>query len=267
MIILVDGANILQAATIHSISWQESHRTFCATDFVEMHTPERQQAYLEDKIKDGSKVYILVDEDPVGIVSVTDNLIEDLYVLPDKQSMGYGTKLLQFAVGQCIGTPTLWILENNMNAERLYRRMGFEKTGSKKPIKDGLDEIEYALTCAYLRRNVMMNPMIACCGLNCETCEARLATIHHDDALREKVAKLWSELNGVEITPEMINCVGCRIDGVKTPYCESLCPIRQCATSRGMETCGNCGEIESCEKLRAITEHNSDALKRLKTGV
>lgn len=34
----------------------------------------------------------------------------------------------------------------------------------------------------------MMNPMIVCCGLNCETCEARLATIHHDDALREKVA-------------------------------------------------------------------------------
>ena len=49
-----------------------------------------------------------------------------------------------------------------------------------------------------------MNQYIAYCGLNCEACEARLATIHHDDVLREKVAKLWSELNGVEITPEMI---------------------------------------------------------------
>lgn len=50
-----------------------------------------------------------------------------------------------------------------------------------------------------------MNQYIAYCGLNCEACEARLATIHHDDVLREKVAKLWSELNGVEITPEMIH--------------------------------------------------------------
>ena len=112
-----------------------------------------------------------------------------------------------------------------------------------------------------------MNQYIACCGLDCETCEARLATVNNDDALRAKVAKLWSDLNGVEITPEMINCVGCRINGVKTPYCESLCPIRQCALGRGVETCGECSEMESCEKLGAITEHNSDALNRLKTNV
>ena len=63
-----------------------------------------------------------------------------------------------------------------------------------------------------------MNRYIAYCGLNCEMCEARLATINNDDALRAKVAKLWSELNDVEITPDMINCEGCRIGVVKTPY-------------------------------------------------
>jgi len=112
-----------------------------------------------------------------------------------------------------------------------------------------------------------MKKYIAYCGLDCETCEARLATTHNDDAQRKKVAGLWSELNGVEITPEMINCVGCRIDGVKTPYCDSLCPIRQCALRQGVETCGSCGKMERCEKLGAITENNADALRRLKTGV
>ena len=73
-------------------------------------------------------------------------------------------------------------------------------------------------------------------------------------------------MNGVEIAPEMINCVGCRIYGVKTPYCESLCAIRQCALGRGVETCGACGEMESCEKLGAITRNNADALRRLKTN-
>ena len=110
-----------------------------------------------------------------------------------------------------------------------------------------------------------MKNYIAYCGLDCETCEARIATIHNDDALRKKVAGLWSELNGVEITPEMINCVGCRINGVKTPFCESLCPIRQCAQGRGVETCGGCDCMESCEKLGAITGNNADALRRLKT--
>ena len=112
-----------------------------------------------------------------------------------------------------------------------------------------------------------MNEYIAYCGLDCEACEARIATVNNDAELRQRVAKEWSELNGVEITPEMINCAGCRIDGEKTPYCESLCPIRQCAMSRGLETCGCCEEMERCEKLGAITEHNADALKRLKTGI
>ena len=82
-----------------------------------------------------------------------------------------------------------------------------------------------------------MNEYIAYCGLDCEACKARIATVNNDAEL------------------------------AKTPYCESLCPIRQCAMSRGLETCGGCGEMERCKKLGAITEHNADALKRLKTGI
>lgn len=109
-----------------------------------------------------------------------------------------------------------------------------------------------------------MNDLIAYCGLDCESCEARLATIRGDEALRQKVAVLWSQLNGVEITPEMIHCVGCRVDGVKTPYCDALCPIRQCAMSRGAATCGDCAEMENCEKLGMIVKNNADALRNLK---
>lgn len=109
-----------------------------------------------------------------------------------------------------------------------------------------------------------MNRYIAYCGLDCETCEARLATARNDEALRRRVAALWSELNGVEITPEMIHCVGCRIEGVKTPYCASLCPIRSCARLRGVETCGSCEDMDACEKLRAITENNVEARNNLR---
>ena len=104
-----------------------------------------------------------------------------------------------------------------------------------------------------------MNRYFAYCGLNCETCDARIATVNHDDNLRKKVAALWSELNGVEITPEMINCVGCRIDGVKTPFCESLCRIRQCALEKSVETCGACSDAMVCEKVWMILKNNKDA--------
>ncbi len=110
-----------------------------------------------------------------------------------------------------------------------------------------------------------MNDYIAYCGLDCETCDARLATVNNDEELRKKVSKAWSELNGVEITPEMINCNGCRIPGAKTVYCDSLCPIRQCAIKKQVETCGNCPEMKSCEKVGAIIGNNSEAMERLES--
>lgn len=108
-----------------------------------------------------------------------------------------------------------------------------------------------------------MNDFIAYCGLDCEVCEARKATVNDDNDLRKKVAKEWSELNKVEITPDMINCSGCRIPGVKTPYCDSMCSIRQCAAGKKLETCGNCAEMNTCTKVSMIIGNNADARKRL----
>ena len=110
-----------------------------------------------------------------------------------------------------------------------------------------------------------MRKYIAYCGLDCEKCEARLATINNDNDMRAEVAKKWSTLNGVEITPEMINCTGCRIDGVKTPFCDSLCSIRQCGLSKGYETCADCSELEKCGNVGMIHRNNPVALSNLKS--
>lgn len=109
-----------------------------------------------------------------------------------------------------------------------------------------------------------MKQLIGCCGLDCEKCAARKATFDNDNALRENIAKLWSELNGVKITPEMINCEGCRAEGVKTPYCENLCQIRQCALGKNHETCGNCTEIDNCKTINMIISNNPEVLENLK---
>lgn len=109
-----------------------------------------------------------------------------------------------------------------------------------------------------------MKTMIACCGLNCEKCDAYLATLHDDQALREKTAKLWSELNHVTILPEQIACEGCRADGKKTVYCDKLCEIRQCALKKGFGTCGACPEMDACPTLATVISNNPDAHANLK---
>ena len=109
-----------------------------------------------------------------------------------------------------------------------------------------------------------MRNMIAFCGLDCEKCDAYMATIHDDQPLREKTAKKWSELNNIQILPEDINCEGCRVDGIKTVFCERLCPIRQCALKKGVATCGDCPDTETCQTVGMVINSNPDALKNLK---
>lgn len=102
-----------------------------------------------------------------------------------------------------------------------------------------------------------MKNLIACCGLDCEQCEARIATIKNDDALRREVAAKWCQLNHTDmITPETINCVGCRAEGVKFAFCQSMCQIRKCAMSKGFETCGQCPDINTCDHIKSLLEWN-----------
>ena len=108
-----------------------------------------------------------------------------------------------------------------------------------------------------------MKQLIACCGLDCETCDARIATINDDNALREATARKWSEMNNTpEITAETINCLGCRTEGLKFGFC-GMCEIRSCAIGRGFETCGECAELESCPKIAPILENDLGARDNL----
>ena len=142
MIVKVSEENLLSAAEIHAEAWRDSHRTFCSEAFVNQHTAMNQKTYLENEMRNGKQLYMLVKDFPVGIVSIKDCLIETLYVLPAEQHKGYGTELLLFAMEQCKGTPCLWVLDNNKKAQSLYHRYGFHVTGKKRPLSEQLCELE-----------------------------------------------------------------------------------------------------------------------------
>jgi hypothetical protein len=114
-----------------------------------------------------------------------------------------------------------------------------------------------------ITRGTEMKRQIAICGLDCEKCDAYIATKNNDQSLREKTAKLWSELNHAAILPEHINCEGCRMNGAKTLFCSSLCEIRKCAVVKGIETCGYCPEKDICPKVNAIWQNNPQARENL----
>jgi hypothetical protein len=109
-----------------------------------------------------------------------------------------------------------------------------------------------------------MNTLISCCGLDCGECSARTATLKNDDELRKQTAEEWSKQFGVIIPYAIINCSGCREEGVKFVHCNK-CEVRNCVASKGHATCGDCAELEACAIVGGIHEHAPEALCRLKS--
>ncbi len=130
------------AGAVHALAWQDSHRAICSPEFLALHTPERQTAYLRAELARGKAVFLLTDEaGPGGVVSLWDGLIENLYVLPERQGRGYGRALLRFAIARC-ESPRLWVLSTNDFAYSWYLRSGFFPTGAVQRLSDTLFERE-----------------------------------------------------------------------------------------------------------------------------
>ena len=145
-IIPVTEENAPLAGAVHAASWQASHRHFCPEEFVLRFDARRQTEYLLEGMRRGKQVWLLIDPEPAGLISLTEtgegSLIEDLYVLPRLEGRGYGGALLKAAIAQARGPVYLWILNNNLKALDYYQKRGFALSGREKPLSESLRELE-----------------------------------------------------------------------------------------------------------------------------
>jgi len=110
-----------------------------------------------------------------------------------------------------------------------------------------------------------MEKLISCCGLNCASCDARIATLANDDELRQQTAEKWRVMyNSPDITPEMINCRGCRMEGAKIGHWAE-CGMRKCASSKNFSTCGPCEALLNCDIIKPVLQFAPDAVENLKS--
>ena len=79
--------------------------------------------------------------------------------------------------------------------------------------------------------------MIAYCCLECDKCDAYLATKNDDDQLRAKVAEMW------HMAAEKIQCRGCKSDQAMFD-----CDAKKCAAAKGLPTCAHCDDFPTCDK-------------------
>lgn len=96
-----------------------------AVDFFSKHHSEDK---IAADIKNG-KVYILTDEgQQVGTVTVEDNHINRLFVLPKYQGRGYGRALMDFAENKALENNDTIVLDSSLPAKKIYMKRGFKET-------------------------------------------------------------------------------------------------------------------------------------------
>ena len=131
----VTEQNFLQAARVYRVSWRESHKHICSPEFLRDRDCD---GYLRQR-QEG--LYLLLDEEPAGIIRVHDGTLSTLYIDPAKQGQGYGRMLLDFAL-KLNPNLKLTVLSSNRRAADMYLRHGFRYTGKQEKLRDGLWERE-----------------------------------------------------------------------------------------------------------------------------
>ena len=134
-------ADMDAAATVHRTAFDNRMPWLAG-----LHTPEEDREYFREKVFHDCEVWGAIENSHlVGILAFRLDWIDQLYVLPNVQSRGVGTKLLVIAQTH-YPRLHLWTFQRNGQARRFYEKRGFiliEET-------DGLDNAEKEPDALYL---------------------------------------------------------------------------------------------------------------------
>lgn len=128
----VRPAQMKDASTIHAITQETIQAIYPryypmgAVDFFLQH---HNQAAIEKDIENGC-VFLAVNEEdaPVGTVTIRENEILRLFVLPEYQGMGYGKLLLNYAEETVAVQYETIIIDASLPAKSLYLKRGYRET-------------------------------------------------------------------------------------------------------------------------------------------
>ena len=92
--------------------------------FLEHHSDEHIMADISC-----GKVFVLfVGGEPVGTVTISENNINRLFVLPEYQHKGYGKALLDFAEKKILESYECVQIDASLPAKQIYKKRGYKET-------------------------------------------------------------------------------------------------------------------------------------------
>ena len=112
----------------------------------DVHSFSEHLAFLQSKLIKENKVYLAIDrglESIVGILAISGNQLNQLYIHIDYQRMGVGSRLLNLAKELSPGKLELYTFEINKKARAFYEKHGFYIIGRGSENEENLPDIQY----------------------------------------------------------------------------------------------------------------------------
>lgn len=147
-IVEMNEKNIAEAAECYSSSWKSAHSNLFSEDFVNNFTAEKTTNILKKDNAADRLTFIAYDKNTaIGFVTIDKKMCEmtHLYVKPDRQRQGVGTKLMEFAIKQLTSISRVYVtvISENSIAVNFFENYTFEFTGEQRTLKNGLLELKY----------------------------------------------------------------------------------------------------------------------------
>ena len=128
----------ITGSTIKSI-----YPRYYPTGAVEFFLSHHSDAHILSDISDG-KVYVLYeDAEPIGTVTISENKINRLFVLPEYHHKGYGNELLDFAEKMILESYKCVQIDASFPAKRIYSKRGYKETEYNIIVTDNGDCLCY----------------------------------------------------------------------------------------------------------------------------
>ena len=145
-------ADTLDMAEVLMRSWEIAYRDIIPADFIREKNATRPELYKRVITNENTTDYVIqYNEKTIGIMKIappdygdiSDNYydLHALYLHPDYFNQGIGTQAMDFAFDKARSLNkaviVLWVLEDNANAIKFYKKCGFTANGEQREFNYG----------------------------------------------------------------------------------------------------------------------------------
>lgn len=113
-------ADMEAAARVHRVAFDHALPWLAG-----LHTPQEDLSFFQDRVFQTCELWgAFRNNQMIGMIAFRSDWVDHLYVLPEAQGCGVGSRLLQIAKDASTGL-SLWTFQRNQRARQFYESGGF----------------------------------------------------------------------------------------------------------------------------------------------